>query len=155
MALEPARDPLERAREVARTSEPEHWIEISESIRGRVRSLVTPADPIVVDPDVPPSDGSTTRVSSRVVRARLRRILQGRGTHAPQAIDLTIEDERLVGIRIELVGAYGVELRPLADEVRAEVVAAVVELVGPGSGVGPDLVEIHVADVVDGDPNIT
>lgn len=148
MAVEP--DPLRRARDLVRAETPTDWQSVSDAVRARMRSVVSPAEPIRV---VGAGDehGSVTRISSRVLRARLRHLLQARPTHAPLSIRLTIEDERLVAIEIELVNAYGHDLEPLVATLRAEVRALAEELVGEA----PERVDIHVADVVEGDPNIT
>lgn len=154
MALTP--DPLERATQAARTEEPEGWIELSESIMTKVRSAVTPAEPILAFDAavgaVRDAEGSRTFVSSRVVSAALRRVLQGESTHAPDRLRLQVDDGRLVAVDIAIVASYGVDLVALADAIRQQVLRELVSLIGPDPEIGPGQVSIEVVDVVVGDP---
>lgn len=157
MALEPNHDPLERAREAAREERPEGWVELSESIMTRVRAVVTPSEPILTYTELGTTDrdgvGSTTRVSARIVVAALRRLLQ-QPTHAPDDIELTITDERLTAVHLMLVCSYGVDLLPLAEAVRAQVVDEIVAHLGPDPAFTPADVTIDIVDIVLGDPNL-
>lgn len=153
MALEPhdlAEGPLARALDAARDEQPEGWVALSAAIKERVRATVTPAYPLLVR-DLP--DGSRTFVSTRVVSAALRVLLGREATHAPSGIRLRLDGDRLVGVDLALVAAYGVDLVALADHVRAEVVAELVGLTG-GAQLSPADVGIDVVDVVEGDPRV-
>jgi hypothetical protein len=160
MAVEPGTpDALARAVEQARReafdATPQGWVELSDTIMSRVRGLVRPAEPVLVlGPDGPEQDdqGSRTYVSSRVVVDALRRVLQAHPTHAPERIDLRLEDTRLRGVHLALVATYGVELRPLADEVRAEVLVTLRGLVGPDPELDAAAIEVEFVDGVPGDP---
>lgn len=147
MAVEPSGDPVERARDLAREQDSERWDALSARIREQARSITRPAEPIEVGSA---EDGSRTRVSSRIVTARLRRLLQQQATHAPAAIDLVITDERLVEVSADLVCSVGPDLHLLADEVREEIRDALREL----ADLEPERVDIRVVDVVDGDPRV-
>jgi len=150
-------DPLDRARRAARDADPDHWKEISNSIMSRLRSVVTPSDPILAFDErhtsVRDAEGSRTLVSARVVTAVLRRLMQGAPTHAPAEIRLTIAEERLTGVGVALVGSYGVDLIALADDLRADLMAAVAAQIGRDPDFGPGSVDIAFVDVVEGDPN--
>lgn len=151
MAIEPT-DPLERARDLVRDTEPpsESWEELSSSIMTKVREMVRPSYPILVSVDAE----DRTYVSSRVVLTTLRRMLQGQPTHAPTDIAVDVDDERLLGVRIGLAGSYGVDLVALADRVRGQVAAVLVELLGLPEDGAAGLVDITIEDVVEGDPNL-
>ena len=157
MALESHQDSLTRAVRAARQEEPTGWIDVSESIMSRVRSMVTPAQPILAFTPAGQTDRdaaqSTTYVSARIVTAALRRRLQ-RTTHAPAAIDLTVEADRLVALRIELVCAYGVDLHAVADRGRLDLLDELQLLLGEDATFTPANIEIAITDVVAGDPNL-
>jgi hypothetical protein len=150
-------DPLERARRAAQADEPEGWVEVADSVMSRVRDAVVPAEPVLaVSPsgDVAHDDaGSTVHVSSRVLRAALRRLLRA-PTHAPAKIDLTVTDGRLTAVRLELVCSYGPDLLALGDAVRAQVHAELVTLLGPDPAFPPAAITVEVVDVVLGDPHL-
>lgn len=153
MALEPhdlADGPLARALDAARDEQPEGWVALSAAIKERVRATVTPAHPLLVR-DLP--DGSRTFVSTRVVTAALRVLLGQEATHAPSGIRLRLEGDRLVGVDLALVAAYGVDLVALADHVRADVLAELAGLTGVAL-LTPADVDIDVVDVVEGDPRV-
>jgi hypothetical protein len=157
MALDPS--PLDRAVSAARADEPAGWVDLAESIMSRVRRVVVPSEPILTfTAQGSPSrdaEGSETFVSARVVTTALRRLLQEHPTHAPETIDLHVDDGRLTGIYIRLVARYGVELHPLADTLRPQIYAIIREHLGPAPGVSPSTIEIEYVDVTRGDPNRT
>lgn len=158
MALEPRTDPLRRAVAAAREETPDGWLEISRSVMSRVRALVSPSDPVLTfgadgDP-VRDAEGSRTYVAARVVQAALRRRLQGVPTHAPDKIVLRVEDDRLVGVELGLVCAYGVDLLAVAERLREDVLAELLGLVGPDPGLTMASIDISIDDVVAGDPNV-
>lgn len=159
MAVEPTPGPLDRAVRAARAQQPEGWVELSGSIMSRVRAIVTPSAPLLTfSPDGIPihgADGSRTYVSARVVTAALRRLLQGDPTHAPEGIDLRVAGDRLTGIDIRLVAAYGVDLLALAAAVRSEVHAAVRRLLVADPALDRPAIGIEFVDVTAGDPNKT
>lgn len=149
-------EPLDRAVAAAQAEESEDWEAVSQAVRRRVRATVLPARPIVhvaadgsVDQDV---HGSRTYVSSRVVRAGLRDALRTRPDLTADRIDLTIEDERLVRVEIDLVCAYGTDLPLATDAARRAVLDLVHDLVGRGT---TPTVDIAVTDVVVGDARLT
>ncbi|GAB3074911.1 hypothetical protein [Nocardioides zeae] len=155
-------DPLglavDAVRQEAAEGAPEGWSEVAASVRGRLRSVLDPAVPILVhdargrlDHD---AEGSRTWVTDRVVKAALRRALQPSATHAPSALRLVVDEDRLRGVELDLVAAYGVELRPLADAVRAVVLEELRDLLGPDPAFGPADVAITFVDVVPGDPRL-
>lgn len=156
MAVEPAPDPLERAVRAARADQPPGWIELSASIMSHVRSVVTPAQPILAFTDqgesIRDEHNSRTFVSARVVTAALRRLLQ-RPTHAPSAIDLTVESDRLTGIHVELVCTYQVDLVELGNQVRVDALEQIGALLGNDPVFDLTHVRVTVIDVVVGDPN--
>lgn len=146
------------ARQEAADGAPEGWSEVAASVRGRLWSVLDPAVPILVhDAHGRPEqdgEGSRTWVTDRVVKAALRRALQTSPTHAPSALRLVVDDDRLRGLELDLVAAYGVELRPLAAAVRAVVLDELRGLVGPDPAFGAADVAITFVDVVPGDPRV-
>lgn len=157
MALEPRPDPLDRALQAARDEENDGWIELSQSIMSRVRSTVTPSQPVLAwtTAGLPTHDetGSRTWVSSRILTAALRRHLQ-QPTFAPVAINLVVDDERLTGVEVSLATSYGVDLVALADAVRVSVHAELVGILGPDPDFRAADIAVHISDVVVGNPNL-
>lgn len=155
MALEPTPDPLTRAVTAARTQPPPGWVDISDTIMSQVRGLVTPADPILVFTDAgePRRDESgSTFLSARVLTAALRRLLQGQPTHAPEGIHFHVEDDVLLRVDVDLVGAYGTNLLALAARIRGDVLAEIRRLLG-NPPVATSDINITFVDVSQGDPN--
>lgn len=155
MALDPS--PLGRAIRAARAEEPPGWVDLAESIMARVRRVVVPSEPILTFTEQGSSardeEGSETFVSARVVSAALRRLLQEHPTHAPDTIELHVDEGRLTGIEIRLVARYGVELHPLADTLRPQILDIVTGLLGPAPGLDLSAIEIEYVDVTRGNPN--
>lgn len=156
MALEP-KDPLDRAIDAVRDEPtPETWEEIASSVMGRVRTLVRPSEPLLVHTAAggveQDDDGSRTLVQSRVVITALRRHFGASPALDLADVRLRIEERHLVEIEVDVVGTYGAALRPLAEQVRREVLALLRELVGPDPELGPASVAVHVVDVVE-DPS--
>lgn len=157
MALEPS--PLDRALRAARADQPAGWVDLAESIMSRVRAIVVPSEPILTFTEQGASardeEGSQTFVSARVLTAALRRLLQEHPTHAPEAIDLQVDDGRLSRVDIRLVARFGVELHPLADTLRPQILAIVRGLLGPDPDIGLSAIQIEYVDVTRGNPNRT
>lgn len=141
--------PIARALEAARANQPEGWAELADAIMRRVGSLTVPAYPLVVR-ELP--DGSRTSVSTRALQTALRVVLSQSPTHAPSGIRVELDDDRVVGVEVALVAAYGLDLVALADEVRPVVAAEVAGLTG--RPIAPSAVTVDVVDVVDGDPRL-
>ncbi|UAL28881.1 hypothetical protein K8W59_13785 [Nocardioides rotundus] len=157
MAIE-ITDPLERATQAARESSPHGWTQLSESIMGKVRTLASPGQPLLSysASGSPAHDeaGSQVRVSSRVVVAGVRRALQD-PSYVLADVSLHVDDQRLIGVDLDLVCAYGIELLAAAADARARAVDAVRSLLGPVPDFGPAQVEVRIVDVVQGDPRST
>lgn len=162
MALEPTTpDPLRRALEAAKSAQPhDDWVNVSTSTLDRVRSLGRgPAEPIVVrdaaGDDAHDQHGSRTFVSTRVVVAALRRLLLDRPSHAPVDVRLRLDGVELVGVEVDLVAAYGLDLVELGDVVRRQVLQLVLDHLGPGGPLGAEHVHVAFVDVVVGDARVT
>lgn len=156
--LQETPDPLlDRVRQVARDEEPEGWVEVAASVMTRVRDVVVPAEPVLAFSSAGRAEqddaGSTTHVSSRIVQAALRRVLR-RPTHAPERIDLTITDGRLVLVELRLVCSYGLDLVALADTVRGQVHDELIDLLGPDPAFTRAAVAVDIVDVVLGNPHL-
>lgn len=156
MAMSPT-GPLERATDAARAEQPEDWQAVSAAVKRRVRATVLPARQIaVVGADGSTAQdalGSRTYVSSRVVRARLREALRAGPDLAAERLDLTIDDDdRLTRVELDLVCAYGTDMRAAADLARGIVEAVVSEALGAGTR---PPVDVTVTDVVPGDVRLT
>lgn len=158
MALETFPDPLDRAKQVARTEHPAAWSAVSSSVMTQVKTIVTPAQPLLTfGPEGAISRDehhSRTLVSTRVVSGRLRRRLQ-RSTHAPGRIELTADRERLTAVEVHLVGSYGADLRAVGTRARSDVHTEIVSLLGVDPHFGPDQITIRFVDVVEGDATLT
>lgn len=142
--------PLTRALDAARATEPPGWGALADTIMRRVGELTTPAYPLAVR--VLP-DGSRTSVSTRALQTALRVVLSTEPTHAPSGIRLELEDDRVVGVEIAVVAAYGVDLVALAERLRPVVIDEVASLTGQPP-LPPVAVTVDVVDVVDGDPRV-
>jgi uncharacterized alkaline shock family protein YloU len=156
MALTPS-GPLERAAEAAREHQSDDWPSVSDAVKRRVRATVLPSKPVAVvaadGSTAQDEHGSRTYVASRVVRTRVRQLLTTHADLTAERIDLTIDDDdRLVGIEVDLVCAYGVVLPAAADEARQEIIDVLSGLLGAGT---VPQVDITVTDVVAGDPRLT
>lgn len=156
MAMSPT-GPLERATDAARAEQPEDWQSVSAAVKRRVRETVLPARQIaVVGADGSTAQdalGSRTYVSSRVVRARLREALRSGPDLAAERLDLTIDDDDLLTrVEIDLVCAYGTDVRVAADLARTLVETVVSEVLGAGTR---PPVDVTVTDVVPGDVRLT
>jgi len=156
MAMSPT-GPLERATDAARAEQPEDWQSVSAAVKRRVRATVLPARQIaVVGADGSTAQdalGSRTYVSSRVVRARLREALRSGPDLAAERLDLTIDDDDLLTrVEIDLVCAYGTDVRVAADLARTLVETVVSEALGAGTR---PPVDVTVTDVVPGDVRLT
>jgi len=156
MAMSPT-GPLERATDAARAEQPEDWQSVSAAVKRRVRATVLPARQIaVVGADGSTAQdalGSRTYVSSRVVRARLREALRSGPDLAAERLDLTIDDDDLLTrVEIDLVCAYGTDVRVAADLARTLVETVVSEVLGAGTR---PPVDVTVTDVVPGDVRLT
>lgn len=157
MALKPDPEPLGRALDVARRDDPA-WPEVRAAVLRRIRATTAPGEPVALLA----ADGTTTQdpsgsrssVSTRVLRAALRRALTVSPTHAPAAIDLVAADERLARVGVEVVAAYGTPLPALAARLHDDVRAVLDELLGEGA-VPAELISVTVVDVVAGDPTLT
>lgn len=151
MALEP-NDPLERAIEAARDEPLTGWEDFSASVMGRVRTIVRPSEPLLVHTPLGTTEhddaGSETVLQSRVLVTALRRLFGTSPALDLADVRLEIEDRHLREIEVDLVCAYGVPLRPLAEDVRREVLDLLQQLVGPDPALGPATVAVHVVDVV-------
>ncbi len=156
MAVDDTPDPLERATLALRNEGDEGWIEVSQSVMSRVRTLVTPAAAVdtFAEGRVERSDrGSTIRVSGRVLTPQVRRAVET-SRRAVDAIDLVVTDDRCSSVRIDLVCAYGADLQHEGGEVRRAAAAVLRMVLGddPLFDVDRDI-EVRVVDVVDQDPH--
>lgn len=147
--------PLDRAVTAAQAEQSEDWEAVSQAVKRRVRATVMPARPILfvaADGSAEHDEhGSRTYVSSRVVRAGLRDALRTRPDLTAERIDLTVDDERLSRIEVDLVCAYGTDLPAATEAARGLVLTVVRDLLGPGT-LPP--VDLTVSDVVVGDARL-
>ncbi|MCW2757020.1 MAG: hypothetical protein JWO46_766 [Nocardioidaceae bacterium] len=152
-------EPLERATRLVREQRPAGWVEASERIRSRLRSVVVPAQ--VFAAYVDGGRGSQVSVTSRVLLPALRSRLDT-PQRVADAIDLlpapTGADgsrKRLDAVQVELVCRYGADLAAEGEQARHAVVDVVRELLGADPSFDPDRdVRVRVVDVVEGDPRL-
>ena len=157
MAVERTTDPLERATTALRDDPEAGWVEVSQSVMSRVRTLVTPASAVVTFDDAGSSQrgerGSVVRVSGRVLTPLLRAAVDT-ADRAADAIDIEVADERCSSIHLALVCRYGVDLNAEGRDARAAVAAVVREVLGADPAFDPERdITVEVVDVVDGDPH--
>ena len=135
------------------TEESSQWPAVAAGVRDRVRRsplLSTPVDAAIEDLSgaTPFAHGDRLTVSDRVVVDAVRRGLNGIPETAPETISLVLDGRDCVGVRVELVAAYGADLRAISDRVRAVVRATLHDTLGI---VVP--VDVAVVDVVVDDPS--
>lgn len=157
MAVDGSQDPLERATQAIREEDAPEWVEVAQTIKSRVRSVVRPAATLTAfDPQgtaTHGSRGSTLHVSERVLTPRLRAVIDT-STRAADSVDVTVTEDRCSTIRIGLVCTYGSDLQTEGAEVRAAVAEVLTALLGPDPAFDPERdVEIRIVDVVEGDPH--
>ena len=135
---------LDRAADLMRSESPAAgWIDITEAVRDRLRRLAGPGRRLrIEDPKV--TDGGRTWVSEWVVRDALRGVLTT-GDADPERIDLEIEDDQLVAVRLALVVAFGRVLTDVAERARADVLGSLAGLLGPTRSSVP--VDVEIVDV--------
>jgi hypothetical protein len=145
---------LDRATELLARSDEPGWAEISGRITARLRALVRHAEPVLALPAhgaaAWDAHGSRIWVSSWVVVAGVRDAATLPGC-VPVSVQVPLVNDRPSTVRVDLVAGYGVRLLEAAERVRGQVRRAVRELVGPGD---PVVVDVHVVDVVLGDPTL-
>ncbi len=157
MAVEQTPDPLERATTALRGEPETGWIEVSQSVMDRVRTLVTPASAVIAFDDQGRSErgvrGSVVRVSGRILTPRLRDAVDT-PTRAADSVDVEVVDDRCTQIRISLVCSYGLDLQAEGRDARAAAASVVHELLGRDPDFDPERdIAIDVVDVVEGDPH--
>jgi hypothetical protein len=157
MAVEQTPDPLERATIALRDETETGWVEVSQSVMDRVRTLVTPASSVISFTDGGQAGrgarGSVVRVSGRVLVPRLRDAVDT-PDRAADSVDIEVDDDRCTAIRIALVCRYGLDLQAEGRATRAAAAGVVRELLGDDPDFDPERdITIEVVDVVDGDPH--
>lgn len=158
MAVNKPSDALHDATSALRRTPEPGWIDLSAQIMDRVRAIVTPAEPILTCPPGPPTDGSRTWISARVVIAELRRAV-GDDTTALSDVSLVLEGDRLSQVNLEIVCAHGFDLHAAGRRAIRVVHAVLHDLylsdpVGAGRADPGHDVEVLVTDVVEGDPHL-
>lgn len=157
MAVDQGPDPLERATSALRADDDNGWIELSQTIMSRVRTLVSPAEPIDTHgPDGAVARGprgSTIKVSGRVLTPIVRAAVDG-PARATDSIDIEVVDGRCASVSIGLVGLYGSDLQREGREVREAVAEVLRAVLGPDPDFDPrsDIL-VTVTDVVLDDPH--
>ncbi|MCL8252484.1 hypothetical protein AERO_13920 [Aeromicrobium fastidiosum] len=157
MAVEQTPDPLERATIALRDETETGWVEVSQSVMDRVRTLVTPASAVISFTDDGRAErgarGSVVRVSGRILAPRLRDAVDT-PDRAADSVDIEVDDDRCTAIRIALVCRYGLDLQAEGRAARTAAAAVVRELLGHDPDFDPERdIAIDVVDVVDGDPH--
>lgn len=141
MAVGPT-DPLERARrQLQDDAEQPQWLDLSDAIMARVRGISWPAAKVLaVDlegNEERDAQASRTFVSARVLRDGLRRALTT-DTVEPREIDVTVAQDRLVRLELELVATYAQDLQQVGHWAYAEAVQVLTELLGGFSDLDPE-----------------
>ncbi len=127
------------------------WVEISDRVLARALRA-TRRSPLIRAR----SASGVVHVSEQVLVAYIRDAVDG---VVPDAALLHVRTDlvggdTLTGVTLSLVARYGVELLPAADEIRRLTAACLVEVLGPVDvPVGLDLLHVHFADVIVGDPS--
>ncbi|WP_265442484.1 hypothetical protein [Flexivirga meconopsidis] len=134
MAMNQAEDPLSRATAALKRSEEPVWPGDQRAhVLRTVRTAITPAELVTtraaggIDQD---SDGSTTSVSTRVLRRALREELPADAASALDNVSFTVTDGRLTALAMQLVAAYGPDLRQVAQHRRDRARAILAGLLG-------------------------
>ena len=157
MAVEQTPDPLERATRALRDEPDAGWIEVSQAVMSRVRTLVTPASVVITFDEDGSSErgdrGSIVRVSGRVLTPRLRDAVDT-PTRAADSVDIEVADDRCAAIHLGLVCVYGADLQQEGRDARAAAASVVHELLGRDPAFDPERdITVEIVDVVEGDPH--
>lgn len=138
------------------TSETDAWPAVSATVRDRVRRTPRLSQPVHASTHTlsgtarfAPSD--RLDLSDTVVVDVLRQALHDIPGTAPHDIALTVDAGRCVGVRVDIVSAFGTDLLATAGRVRSVVGAALSEALGTLSVIVP--VDVAVVDVVVDDPS--
>ncbi|NNG38523.1 hypothetical protein HJ588_04435 [Flexivirga sp. ID2601S] len=146
MAMNDADDPLARATAAMKRSEEPVWAGDQRAhVLRRVRSAVTPAELVTTDgAGDHDADGSTTSVSTRVLRRLLREGLPADDSSALDRLTFTVDGGRLTALGLRLVGVYGHDLRRAAETRRERARAILADLLGYDDFP----IDVSVADVL-------
>ncbi|MBB2989709.1 hypothetical protein FHR72_001172 [Mycolicibacterium iranicum] len=120
------------------------WFQIRDAVIDAVRSTLRGGRPILVEDPRPGTDAGILRVSGLVLGALLSRALAEDPDYAVTDIELTVDDDRLHGISIDLSARYLAEFSPVVNRVRARCHAVVADAIGASTDVP---IHLHVSDV--------
>lgn len=120
------------------------WFQIRDAVIDAVRSTLRGGRPILVEDPRPGSDAGILRVSGLVLGALLSRALAEDPDYAVTDIELTVDDDRLHSISIDLSARYLAEFSPVVNRVRARCHAVVAGAIGASTDVP---IHLHVRDV--------
>ncbi len=145
-------DALERATHAMRRERPSGWSELSDTVRRRVRDLVSPAAALAATTDdgsvLWDERGSTVLVSGRIVVARLNERLVS-DERVLDDVRLVLDGERCARVELDLVCSYGTDLKAEAAATRTAARDVLDDLLGPDRA---REVVVRIVDVVEHPP---
>lgn len=144
-------DLLARAGRILREAPEPGWDSVAARVAATVRGTSRVGGwPLRADGDDRPGPGHLF-VNENVLRSTLAVTLRETYVCAPTAVEFDVVDGSLRGVRIEVTGSYGTELRELADHLRSTAAEIIGELIGPAAErLSP--IDVAITNVVDGNP---
>ena len=143
---------LARARRVLREAPEPGWDAIEQRVITAVRETPRGGWPFrVVDPDPGASPG-TIVITDLALRSVVAHVLRDDPDYAVGAIDVTVDDMTVRGLRLELTGRYGADLNVVAQRALALCASTLDEVTGDAAAIPIDVVVTDVHRVVTDPP---
>ena len=138
---------LERARDVLRDTPEPGWDAVVEQVLARVRATPRQGWPIrAEDPAVGVAPGGIA-VTDLALSGEIARAVRRLADVELDDVDLALEDDRLMGVRVELAGHYGARLGPAGGVVRTAIESVLAAALGSHArGIPIDVVFTDVND---------
>lgn len=136
-------DVLSRAGHAARTYAEPGWVDISATIKQRLRTITQRSRPIRAAAD----NGTTLFVTDHVLISALRVAIAQLRCEL-ERVQLTGHGDTCTGAVLDVVGLYGQDLQYLADQIRTTAYRVFTDLLGPiDPPFGTDGIDVIITDL--------
>ena len=137
-------DVLSRAAQAARTYTEPGWVDISATIKQRLRTITRRSRPIRAAAD----NGTTLFISDHVLIRALRVAIAELRCELDR-VQLIGDGDTCTGATLDVVTLYGVDLHALADRIRTTAYQVFTDLLGPTDPpFGADGIDILITDLI-------
>ncbi|HEY4570137.1 MAG TPA: hypothetical protein VIH10_11755 [Kribbella sp.] len=137
-------DLLSRAAHAARTHPEPGWIDISATVKQRLRTVTRRSRPIRAAAD----DGTTLFITDQVLTGVLRVAVAGLQCEL-ERVRLIGDDDTCTGAVLDVVTFYGQDLQALAAQIRTTAYQTFTDLLGPTDPpFGADGIDITITDLI-------